>query len=95
MGDNFLYEVTVDVNETKSIAGLDVAIHFGLKQGGFSGTGTAQYIYVMKPVVEMDTKGIPLIAKVGLGKVTYCVVVVETHPHIVTSLFVLQRWGEL
>jgi hypothetical protein len=45
----------------------------------------------VKPVVQMDTKSVPLIAKVGLSKVTYMVVVVEIHPHIVTSLLVLQR----
>jgi hypothetical protein len=95
MGENLLYEVTVDVNETKSIAGMDIVIHFGFKQRGFTGTGTAQYIYMVKPVVEVDAKSVPLITKVGLGKVTYWVVVVETHPHIVTSLLVLQRWGEL
>jgi len=95
MGDDFLYKVTVDINEAKSIAGMDIIINFGFKQGGFSGTGTTEDIYVMEPVVEVNAKRVPPIAKIGLGKVAYWVVVVETHTHIVTSFLALQRWGEL
>ena len=85
----------MDINEAESIAGMHILKYFGLKQGGFSGSGTAEDIHVVEPVFEIDAELVPLFTKVGLGKITYLVVVVGTHLHIVTSLSGLQRRGKL
>ena len=85
----------MNINEAESIAGIHILKYFGFKQVGFSGSGTAKDIHVVEPVFEIDAESVSLVSEVGFCKITDGVVVVETHPHIVTSLLALQRWGKL